>query len=57
MFFLAELRNATEPNVFIGVILMGDYEIDLDARIEQCLNAMNTNIVICENDCAQLFFL
>ena len=57
MFFLAELCNATEPNIFIGVILMGDYEIDLDARIEQRLNAMNTNIVICENDCVQLFFL
>jgi len=36
---------------------VSNYQINLDARIKKCFDAINANIVICEYDSVQLFFL
>jgi hypothetical protein len=54
---LTELFNASKPNILIRVVLMGDDQINLYARIEKCLEAVDANIVISKDDCVQLFFL
>ena len=33
--FFAELGYATKPNIFIGIILMGDDKVNLNAGFEQ----------------------
>ena len=36
---------------------MGYYQINLYSGTQQCFEAIDANIVVCEYDCVQLFFL
>jgi len=36
---------------------MGNYQVHLDTRLKQGLEAMNAYIVISKDDCVQLIFL
>ena len=57
IFLSTRFGHTPKPNIFIGIILMGDYEINLYAGAEKRIQAINAYIVISKDDCVQLFFL